>query len=266
MEAVGLKLMGILNVTPDSFSDGGVNYSFEDAVANAKRMVSDGVDVLDVGGESTRPGSRPPSAGQELERVVPVIKEVSTLGVPVSVDSYKLDVVEKALDAGASMVNDVYGLQTKGLADLVARHDASVCIMHMQGTPQSMQVNPGYGDVVGEIKGFLERQAALALEAGIGADKIIVDPGIGFGKALEHNLEILRRVSEFKELGYPVLVGHSRKSFIGGVLGLSVEKRLHATLGVSAYLALQGVDYLRVHDVREHVEALGMVDAVLGGD
>ncbi|HHQ44874.1 MAG TPA: dihydropteroate synthase [Candidatus Altiarchaeales archaeon] len=254
--------MGILNVTPDSFSDGGVNFSIGDAVESAKQMVADGVDIIDVGGESTRPGSESITVEEELRRVIPVIQKIKNLGVPISIDSYKLEVVEKAFDAGASMLNDVYGLRTLGMPELAAKHDVPVVIMHMQGMPISMQENPKYDNVVGDIKKFFEKQVDVALKAGVKKENIILDPGIGFGKTLGHNLEILKNIKEFKTLCYPILVGHSRKRFIGDILEIPVEERGPATLAISTYLALQGVDYIRVHDVRETVEMRKILEAV----
>ncbi|MFC2163062.1 dihydropteroate synthase [Candidatus Altiarchaeota archaeon] len=256
------QIMGILNVTPDSFSDGGRNDSTESAIAAAQLMIADGADMIDVGGESTRPGAEPVSLEQEIARVIPVITCLVNEGVQVSIDSYKTQVVEAALNAGASMVNDINGLRSDGMAELVAGYGVPVCIMHMQGTPKDMQADPSYTDVVGEVRDFLRQRADFAVSKGVCEKDILIDPGIGFGKTVEHNLELIARIAEFRELGLPLLVGHSRKSFIAGVLDLPVDERLSATVAVSAYLALAGVEVLRVHDVRENREAVEMMVAL----
>jgi dihydropteroate synthase len=257
------RIMGILNITPDSFSDGGEHFMFDDAVAHALKMFDEGVDIIDVGGESTRPGAEPVGLGEELKRVIPVIERiVYETDVPVSIDSYKPYVVEKAFEAGACMVNDVNGLRGEGMVELLAEHEVPVCIMHMQGTPRNMQDNPTYVDVVDEIKKFFVAQAEYAKSKGVDEKNIVLDPGIGFGKTVEHNLEILRRIDEFRELGFPLLVGHSRKSFIGKVLDLPVEGRLSGTLAVTAHLVLKGVEVIRVHDVRENREAVDLMCAI----
>ncbi|MFH1402877.1 MAG: dihydropteroate synthase [Candidatus Altiarchaeota archaeon] len=258
------RLMGVLNVTPDSFSDGGEHYDSAKAFSHARKMIGEGADIIDVGGESTRPGAKSLSLKEELGRVLPAIKEITgEYDIPVSIDSYKPDVVKAALNAGASMVNDVNGLRTPGMAELVAGHGVPVCIMHMQGSPSSMQDNPEYDDVVCEIKAFLGKQAGYAESKGVDAKNILVDPGIGFGKTVEHNLEILRRIDEFKDLGYPLVVGHSRKSFIGKTLDLPVGERVNATVAVTAYLVSHGVELVRVHDVRENREALDLIGRIV---
>jgi len=259
-------VMGILNVTPDSVYAGTRKPSAEEAVEHGKKLAEDGADILDVGGESTRPGSDPVSVEEELSRVIPVIEELSAeVSAPISVDSYKVDVVEKALKSGASMINDVYGLRTPGMAELVARADVPVIIMHMKGTPKNMQENPTYGDVVGEIKEFFTERIEVAQAAGVKKEKIILDPGIGFGKTLEHNLEIIRRLAEFRDMGYPILVGPSRKSFIGAILDLPPEQRLYGTLSATAVAIANGADIVRVHDVAEVVQAGRVADAIIQG-
>ncbi|MCX6695336.1 MAG: dihydropteroate synthase [Candidatus Altiarchaeota archaeon] len=257
-------VMGIVNVTPDSFSDAGKFASTEKAVEHALRMAEDGADIIDVGGESTRPGSEPVSVDQEISRVVPVIREISRkAGVPISIDSCKPEVVEKALQAGASMINDVNGLRGEGMAELAARYDVPVCIMHMQGTPKEMQKNPSYDDVVKDVKSFLKKQADYAVKKGVSRNKIIVDPGIGFGKTTEHNIELIRKIREFKKLGYPVLIGPSRKAFIGNILNAPVGERLAGTIAASVVCAVNGADVIRVHDVKEVVQALRLAETII---
>lgn len=257
-------VMGILNVTPDSFYDGGKHDIMDSAIKHAKKLVIEGADVIDVGGESTRPGSEPVTVKEELKRVVPVIEALAEeTSVPTSIDSYKPQVVEKAVEAGASMINDVFGLRSDGMAELAASSGLPVVIMHMQGTPKSMQDKPVYGDVVLEVRKFLEERAAYAIQKGVSREQVILDPGIGFGKTLEHNLELLRRLDEIRELGYPVLVGASRKSMIGDILGSPPQERLEGSLAVAVLAVSLGADIIRVHDVAETVRALRVADALL---
>ncbi|MFA0781891.1 dihydropteroate synthase [Fervidibacter sacchari] len=259
-------VMGILNVTPDSFSGDGV-VDTDAAVARAWKFVEEGADILDIGGESTRPGSQPVPADEEMRRVLPVIERLmaQNFPLPISVDTYKPEVAKRALETGACIVNDIYGLRQTGMLELVADFQPAVVIMHMQGTPQTMQLNPTYTDCVREIRDFLREQAEKAIAVGLPKEKIIVDPGIGFGKTVEHNLEILRRLSEIKALGYPVLIGTSRKSFIGKVLGIEVPaERVWGTAATVAIAIANGADIVRVHDVREMVQVARMTDAVLG--
>ncbi len=260
-----VQVMGIVNATPDSFSDAGLFVSTEAAVQGALRMVEQGADIIDVGGESTRPGSEPVSHEEELARVIPVIERLaSQIGVPISIDTYKPEIAEQALQAGASIVNDVTGLADERMVKLVAEKSVSIIIMHMKGLPKTMQENPTYEDLMGEISQFFSERAAKALAAGLGYDKIMVDPGIGFGKTLEHNLEIMYRLSEFKSLGYPIVLGPSRKSFIGLALGgLPVDERLEGTAASVAYGIAQGANVVRVHDVKEMVRVAKMTDAIL---
>jgi len=259
-------VMGILNITPDSFSGDGV-VDADDAVARAWRFVEEGADILDIGGESTRPGSQPVPTDEEMRRVLPVIERLIAQGfpLPISVDTYKPEIARKALEAGACIVNDIYGLRQPGMLELVAQFRPAVVIMHMQGTPQTMQLNPTYTDCVREISEFLKGQAEKAITVGLPKEKIIVDPGIGFGKTVEHNLEILRRLNEIKALGYPVLIGTSRKSFIGKVLGIEVPtERVWGTAATIAIAIANGADIVRVHDVKEMVQVARMTDAILG--
>ncbi len=258
-------VMGVINVTPDSFSDGGRFASVESALAQARALVDAGADMLDIGGESTRPYSDPVPADEELRRVVPVIEAIKAeLAVAVSVDTTKAVVAEAALDAGADIVNDVSALRfDPGMAALVASRGVPVVLMHMKGTPKDMQVDPVYENAVEEIALFLEERTVFAREKGIASENIWIDPGIGFGKRLEDNLSILRRLSRFKELGMPLLVGPSRKAFIGAVTG--VERPADRDVGTAAVVALAaaaGADVVRVHNVEYAVQAVRIADAI----
>jgi dihydropteroate synthase len=260
------QIMGVLNVTPDSFSDGGRYLDPALAIAQAGKMIEDGADIIDVGGESTRPGSELVPLDVELERVVPVLKGIAAMnsGVAVSIDTWKSEVAEKALDLGAHAINDISGLQFDSkLADLSARYGAGLMISHIKGTPKNMQSAPTYGDVVAEIKEFLRDAAARAAAAGVDAGSIVLDPGIGFGKKPEHNLAILKRLGEIVDLGYPVLIGPSRKSFIGTILDAPVDDRLEGTLAAAAIGAANGAAIVRVHDVKETRRALALADAII---
>lgn len=252
-----------MNVTPDSFSDGGKYTDFEAAVSHAERLVQEGADIIDVGGESSRPGAQSVTLGDELNRVKPVIERLaSELKVPVSIDTYKSKVAEECLNAGACIVNDITGLADKKLIKVAAEHKVPVVLMHMKGTPQNMQQNPVYKDVVGEIYNFMRERIAFAKDLGV--DDIIVDPGIGFGKTTEHNLEIIRRLGEFRKLGCPILVGPSRKAFIGNLTGLPVQDRLEGTLAAVAVAVYNGANIVRVHDVLEVKRAVQVADAIKG--
>lgn len=249
-------VMGVLNVTPDSFYDGDEHRRKEDALRRAREMIEAGVDIIDVGGESTRPGSDPVPVAEEKERVLPVVESLcSEASVPVSVDTRKPEVAAGALDRGAEYLNVVTGFENEEMVSLAAEYDCRVVIMHMQGTPRTMQEDPTYGDVLAEVKEYLRNRAQSLVEAGVNPEKILVDPGIGFGKTLEHNRRLLRNVDSIRKLGYPVLVGHSRKSFIGDVTGDPASDRRAGTLLVSGHLMSQSVDVLRVHDVADHVQA-----------
>lgn len=252
------KLMGIVNVTPDSFSDGGQFDSVFAAVEHALKLVEDGADLLDIGGESTRPGATPVPLEEELRRVVPVVREVARqTKTPISIDTYKAEVARQCLDAGAVIVNDISGLTFDADMPRICRESTcGVIVMHIQGVPQTMQANPHYDDVVAEVcQHFAQRLDDLEA-AGIARERIVLDPGIGFGKTAEHNLELLSHIADLHSLGRPVLVGHSRKRFLKKVLGRDVEERNAGTLGVSIALAAQGTDILRVHDVRATRDAL----------
>ncbi|MGH2955871.1 MAG: dihydropteroate synthase [Solirubrobacterales bacterium] len=262
-----MKLMGILNVTPDSFSDGGVFLDAERAVEHGRKLAAEGADVLDVGGESTRPGAGAVSAQEELARVEPVVAALAGdrgPGVPVSIDTSKRQVAETALDAGAAFVNDVTALRTEpALAGLCADRGCELVLMHMLGDPRTMQEDPRYEDVVDEIKAFLTERIEFATAEGVAEERIWVDPGIGFGKTVEHNLELLRRLGELRELGRPIVVGTSRKSFIGKLTGASVEERLGGTIASNVIAYANGAAMLRVHDVGPHREALTVAEAIL---
>lgn len=254
------RVMGILNVTPDSFSDGGRFSTARKAVARGLRMREEGADIVDVGGESTRPGSEGVAVEEELRRTIGVVERLAARGVVVSIDTQKAAVAREALAAGAKIVNDVSALGDPEMAAVAARAGAAVVLMHMKGRPRTMQVRPRYGDVVAEVKRFLRARMKKALGAGISADRIVVDPGIGFGKTLEHNLELLRRLDELGALGAPTLVGPSRKRFLGAVTGRSVEERAFGTAAAVAAAALRGAAIVRVHDVRDMADVVRLID------
>ncbi len=256
------RIMGILNVTPDSFSDGGKFISVESAVEHARNMVKEGADIIDVGGESSRPFSSPVSEEEEMRRILPVIEELSDLKVPISVDTYKPKVAEEALKRGASIVNDIFGLRKEGMAEVVRDYDAAVVIMHMKGEPKNMQMKPSYEDTIGEIMRFFRERVEFALSKGIEEDKIILDPGIGFGKRVDDNLMLIRSLESFRCLGYPILMGTSRKSFIGKILDLSVNERLEGTIATNVISLFHGARIFRVHDVKENRRALKIAEAI----
>jgi dihydropteroate synthase len=254
-------VMGVVNVTPDSFSDGGRFLNPEAAASHARRLVEEGAELIDIGGESTRPGAAPVSEQDELERILPVLEKLSDLGTPVSIDTRRPGVMKAALAAGASMINDVRALAEPYAHEAVATTGCAVCLMHMKGDPRTMQHSPHYDDVAREVKGFLKEAVRKAMFAGIGKDRIIVDPGIGFGKTAAHNVELLRRLPELKELGVPVLVGVSRKSLIGAVTGRPVEERLAGSLAMALLALLGGATILRVHDVKETKDVIAVWEA-----
>ena len=261
-------VMGIVNVTPDSFSDGGKFAATNLAVTHALKLVEEGADILDIGGESTRPNATPVSLQEELDRVIPVIEalvaefKVKQIKIPISIDTYKPQVMQAAIAAGASMVNDVRALQEAGALEIVANSNVGVCLMHMQGTPQTMQVNPQYKDVVNEVKAFLQERLQVSVEAGIDASRILLDPGFGFGKTREHNIRLIQNLESLTELGQPLLVGLSRKSVLGQVTGNDVNARLYASIAAAVIAAQKGAKILRVHDVKATVEALKVVTAI----
>ena len=257
------RVMGIVNVTPDSFSDGGQYAAVEAAVAHAKSLLAQGADILDIGGESTRPGATPVTLEEELQRVIPVIESLaSDCSVPISIDTYKPEVMRAAIASGATLINDINGLQAPGALEVVAQHDVGVCIMHMQGNPQTMQLNPHYDNVVNEVSAFLRQQAERLLAMGVSQSRIVLDPGFGFGKRTVHNLALIRALPELRALGYPLLVGLSRKSVLGQVVGAEPADRLPASIAASVIAAMKGASVVRVHDVKSTVDALKMVQAV----
>jgi dihydropteroate synthase len=258
-------MMGVVNVTPDSFSDGGLYLDPEAAISHGVDLVRAGAAILDVGGESTRPGAEEVPAEEELRRVVPVVQGLADVDAVISVDTSKATVAEAALDSGAGIVNDVTALRgDPEMAALCADREATVVLMHMVGSPRTMQADPSYEDVVAEVKAFLAGRLEAALAAGVAEERIWLDPGIGFGKTAEHNLELLRRLSELAELGRPLVIGTSRKSFIGGVDGSAASERLGGTIASSVLAAAEGADVLRVHDVAEVGQAVAVATAILG--
>ena len=257
-------IMGIVNLTPDSFSGDGVANDTARAVEHARRQITAGADMLDIGAESSRPGCQPVSLADELARLLPVLDALTDCGVPISVDTYKPDVMRAALASGASMINDIYALRMPGALEAVAASDCAVCLMHMQGEPLTMQQAPVYGDVVGEVRAFLEERVIAARAAGIADDRLVLDPGFGFGKTLAHNLELLRRQPELSVDGLPLLAGLSRKSMLGTMTGREVGQRMPASIAAALLAAQHGARILRVHDVAETRDALAVWQALEG--
>lgn len=257
------RIMGVLNITPDSFSDGGDFFTLEKAVARAAQMVEEGAAIIDLGGESTRPGAAPVSVEEELRRVIPVIEALhAAVPVPVSVDTRKPAVMQAAVAAGAGLINDVNALQEAGAVEMAASLEVPVCLMHMQGNPETMQDTPSYIDVVDEVAGYLQARATVCMQQGIPKERILLDPGFGFGKTVTHNLLLLQQLERLVETGFPVLVGLSRKSLIGKVLDLPVDKRLYPGLALAALAVWKGAALVRCHDVRATREAVEMCQAV----
>ncbi len=257
--------MGILNVTPDSFSDGGLFLNARDAIEKALCMEAEGADIIDIGGESTRPGSRPVSPEEEIRRTIPVIEAISgRLAIPVSVDTYKSVVARRAIEAGAAMVNDISGLRfDPEMAHVLAQHDVALVLMHIKGTPRNMQKNPVYTDIFSEITDYLKESIKMATESGIAKERIVIDPGIGFGKTPEHNLQIINNLNSFSSLCRPVLIGASRKSFIGSILNNApASERLEGTAAAVAISVIKGANMVRVHDVKEMVRVVRVADAI----
>ncbi len=265
-------IMGVLNVTPDSFSDGGKFFDFDKAIEHAVDIEKQGADILDVGGESTRPSSSPISEHEEIDRVIPVIEEiVDKISIPISVDTYKSKVAMKAIESGASMINDVTALSGDSqIVSVVSEFNIPICLMHMKGTPRDMQNNPVYNDVMAEVKDYLKNRADYAISKGVKKSNIIIDPGIGFGKrtgkGVEDNCEIIMRLKELKKLGYPILIGASRKTFIGNILGgsksLPADERLYGSIAAAVTSAMNGANIIRVHDVKETHDALKITDVI----
>ena len=256
------KVMGIVNITPDSFSDGGRHATTRAAIAHCEQLLEEGADILDLGGESSRPGAEPLPLEEEQEPVLPVLREALKLGVPVSVDTYKPETMRAVLDLGADIVNDIYALRWPGAVEAVSSHPScGVCLMHMQGEPASMQQRPIYGDVLEDVASFLKARASALEEAGVRHERITLDPGIGFGKTVEHNLALLGRQRELLNLGYPLLLGWSRKSSLGALTGRPVEQRQAASIAAALAAAQHGAKVLRVHDVAGTVDALKVGEA-----
>lgn len=256
--------MGVLNVTPDSFSDGGRYASTESAVAHARTLIAEGVDILDIGGESTRPGAEAVTLDEERRRVLPVIEALTEIGVPISVDTRKPMLMREAIAAGASLVNDVSALEEPDALEAVAQTPAAVCLMHKQGDPRTMQQSPHYDDVVQEVRDYLAGRIEAALAAGIARERIVIDPGFGFGKTQEHNLELARHLAQLTTLGVPVLAGLSRKAMLGRITGREAHERVHASVAAALYVVEQGVAIVRVHDVMATCDALAVWSALRG--
>lgn len=264
MDLSNVRVMGVLNVTPDSFSDGGRYVEKSRAIEHAERMVEEGADIIDLGAESTRPGSRPVDPEEEKKRLSSVIDDLTSLPVPVSVDTYKPEVAEFALEHGAKIINDVFGLRREGMLEVVKRYGAGVIVMHMKGEPSTMQENPTYEDVTSEVIRFLRERTLEAIRYGIRKENIAIDPGIGFGKKLEHNITLLREMQSLKSLGFPIVVGVSRKGFIGEILGKDVNERMIGSIASALFAVMNGASIVRVHDVGETKEAIRMVEALKG--
>ena len=258
-------VMGIVNVTPDSFCDGGQHLQHDAAVAHALQLIAEGADIIDIGGESTRPGAQPVSVQQELDRVLPIIESLRGIPVPISIDSCKPEVMRTAIAAGAQMVNDINALQDAAAMNVIAAGNVAVCLMHKQGNPQTMQQQPHYTDVVAEVCEFLRGRIATAGAAGITRERIVIDPGFGFGKTLAHNLDLLRHLDNLSELGVPVLAGLSHKAMLGTITGQDVNHRIAASVAAALVAVQHGATIVRVHDVRETVDALKIWSAVNEG-
>ena len=257
------KVMGIVNVTPDSFSDGGNFAATNQAIEHALKLAEEGAAILDIGGESTRPNAVPVSLQEELDRVIPVIEAlISQVNIPISIDTYKPQVMQAAINAGVSMVNDVRALQEDGALEVAARCNVGVCLMHMQGLPATMQIDPHYDDVVTDVKAFLAARLQASILKGVRANRIVFDPGFGFGKTRAHNISLIKHLDQFAPLGQPILVGLSRKSILGQMTGNDVAARLYASIAAAVIAAQKGAKILRVHDVKATVEALKIVSAI----
>ena len=258
-------VMGILNITPDSFSDGGKYLDFSDALKRAHTMIEEGVDIIDIGGESTRPGSEPVSIDEELKRITPIIEALKRdSDVAISVDTYKPEVMKEVIDMDVAMINDVYALTQPGAIDVIKQSKVGICLMHMQGTPKTMQINPTYDNVVSEVQSFLKARADLLISEGVDPSRIILDPGFGFGKTFEHNIELLQGLESFQSLKFPLLVGLSRKSFIRKILNGEHDDHLSGSIAAAIFSVLKGAKILRVHDVKETYSALKIINFAQG--
>ena len=257
--------MGILNITPDSFSDGGKYLTLNEALKRAHEMIEEGVDIIDIGGESTRPGSEPVSLDEELKRIIPIIEALKKdSDIAISVDTYKPQVMKEAIDRDVAMINDVYALRQPSAIDVIKHSKVGICLMHMQGTPQTMQINPHYTNVVSEVKSFLEVRANDLVSEGIEKSRIILDPGFGFGKTFEHNIALLQDLESFKSLKLPVLVGLSRKSFIRKILNGEHDDHLSGSIAAAIFSVIKGAKILRVHDIKETKSALNIINVAQG--
>jgi len=258
-------VMGILNITPDSFSDGGMYLDFSDAIKRAHAMIEEGVDIIDIGGESTRPGSDPVSIDEELKRIIPIIEALKKdSNIAISVDTYKPEVMKEVSDMDVAMINDVYALTQPGAIDVIKKSEVGICLMHMQGTPKTMQINPTYKNVVSEVQSFLKGRAEMLISEGIDQSRIILDPGFGFGKTFEHNIEMLKKLESFQSLKFPLLVGLSRKSFIRKILNGEHDDHLSGSISAAIFSVLKGAKILRVHDVKETLSALKIINLAQG--
>ena len=256
-------VMGILNVTPDSFSDGGLYSQLDSALRQAEKMLKDGAEIIDIGGESTRPGAQAVNESEELDRVIPIIEKINQeLDVVISIDTSKALVMTEAAAAGAGLINDVMALRADGALDAASKTGLPVCLMHMQGEPRSMQMEPLYDNVVTEVSAFLNARAEQCIAAGMNKNQIIIDPGFGFGKNLSHNISLFKNLKQFQDLGYPVLVGASRKSMLGQIIDKEVDERLAASLALATMAAINGAAIIRVHDVAETVDAVKVANAL----
>ena len=255
-------IMGVVNITPDSFSDGGRFFDSDRALDHARQLLEDGADILDIGGESSRPGAQPVDADEELRRVLPVLDKIVELPVPVSVDTSKPEVMRRAVAAGAAMINDIFALRAPGALDAVADAPVAVCLMHMQGEPRTMQRSPLYRDVVGEVETFLVERAAAAVAAGIGHDRIVLDPGFGFGKTAQHNLDLIRALPRLCQAGFPLLAGLSRKALFGDIVGREAAERVYASAAGALLAAQRGASIVRVHDVAATRDCLLVLRAI----
>ncbi|MBX3616625.1 dihydropteroate synthase [Nitrosomonas sp.] len=259
--------MGVVNITPDSFSDGGLYFSTQQAIAHANYLISEGADILDIGGESTRPGSQQVDVDEELKRIMPVLEALANTDIPISVDTSKPEVMRRAIAAGAQMINDVHALRSPYALEAIASHtQVKICLMHMQGTPQNMQIGPKYQDIVTEVKEFLQQRIQTSNAWGISKDRLVIDPGFGFGKTLQHNLTLLNHLDKFTELGIPVLAGLSRKSMLGAITGNEVSQRQHESIAAALLAVIKGAKIVRVHDVKATKDALAIYQAMIQQD